>query len=276
MFFSLFVKPSSQHIFLNYHSSHPKSVILNSARNEIRRARVNSSTPELEKYSVNQIVNMLRKNDYPDNVINKLVGQSKTNNCSTQEVDKGNERVNTYLSLPYIDEQTCRKVYYALRTNKLLENTKVSFTSGKRLVDSLTKSSLQHTQCNKQSDSKCYQCDKTCMVKNICYQLKCNICDKRYIGETGRMKRKRNWEHFRSVHDKTRDTAMGKHYLAEHPYTPAPKDPFEFTVKQRCRDFVDRQLWQSALIKREQPELNIQLSELHKDGDWSKSTWQIM
>ena len=38
-------------------------------------------------------------------------------------------------------------------------------------MEELTRSSIQQTKCNKQSDSKCYQCDKYCMIKNICYQL---------------------------------------------------------------------------------------------------------
>ena len=90
------------------------------------------------------------------------------------------------------------------------------------------------------------------------------------------MKRNRNWEHFKSVQGETRDTAMGKHYLAQHADTPIPREPFKLTVKQRCKDFVDRQIWQSVLIKREQPELNTQLSELHEEGDWLKSTWRII
>ena len=114
------------------------------------------------------------------------------------------------------------------------------------------------------------------MVKNICYELTCNLRNKRYIGETGRCKRYRNWEHYRSVKEKTRDTAMGKHYLTDHPSDPIPDEPYKFKTKQRCRDYVDRQIWQSVLIKREIPELNVQLSELQREGEWVKNTWNII
>ena len=114
------------------------------------------------------------------------------------------------------------------------------------------------------------------MTKNICYQLTCNVCKKRYIGETGRYKRHRNWEHYKSVRDHTKSTAMGKHYLTDHPHMPRPKEPYTFKTRQRCNDFVDRQLWQSVLIKRECPDLNVQLSEIQNEGDWVKNTWKLM
>jgi len=65
----------------------------------------------------------------------------------------------------------CRIVYYTLTNQNSLDSTRVKFTSGQRLMEELTRSSIQQTKCNKQSDSKCYQCDKYCMIKNICYQL---------------------------------------------------------------------------------------------------------
>ena len=137
--FSLFIKPTSQGIFLNYHSAHPKSVILNAAKNEIRRACNNSSTPELQLTSITHIKEMLHKNDYPDKVINKLVQEIMLSFMnSTTIIDEPQITKTTYLSLPYINEQTCRKVFYTLRKNKLLQNTRVTFTSGKRLVDTLT------------------------------------------------------------------------------------------------------------------------------------------
>ena len=272
--FSLFVKPSSKDIFLNYNSAHPKNVIVNSAKNEIHRAINNSSNAELQEQSIDIITNMLHKNDYPPNVVTKLVNET-ISNVTKMKTDKQNNEKITFLSLPYINEQTCRKVYYTLRKHNKLESTRVTFTSGRRLVDILTKSSLQHTACNKQNDNKCYQCDRGMNKKN-CYQLTCNVCEKRYIGETGRFKRHRNWEHYKSVRDYTRATAMGKHYLTDHPYMPMPREPYKFTTRQKCKDYVDRQLWQSTLIKREFPELNTQLSEIHTEGEWVKNTWKLM
>ena len=266
----------SFHVYLIQSPSQPRKTILSAARNEIRRAITNSSSPDLQKTSIGRITEMLRMNDFPNHIVTKLVQETLKSQEKEKEKDpKVNPKI-AYLSLPYINEQTCRKVYYSLRKHQLLESRRVTFTSGQRLMDLLTKSSLQHTKCNKQSDSKCYQCDKSCMTKNICYQLKCTICQQTYIGETGRFKRTRTWEHYKSVRDGNKSTAMGKHYLEEHPDTPCPKDPFEITVRRRCKDFVDRQLWQSVLIKRENPNIDTQLSELAGDGDWIKYTWKLM
>jgi len=272
--FSLFVKPTSQDIFLDYTSAHPRKTILNSAKNEIRRAINNSSTPKLQDNSIKRIADMLKKNSFPPKIVQKLIQETK-NTQDKQDAPKKNSKI-AYLSLPYINEQTCRKVYYTLRNQNLLDSTRVTFTSGKRLTEALTRSSLQQTKCNKQSDSKCYQCDRSCMIKNICYQLKCQICNKSYIGETGRFKRTRAWEHFKSVRDGNKSTAMGKHYLEEHADITTPNVPFQFIVRKRCKDYVDRQLWQSVLIKRENPEINTQLSESVKEGDWIKYTWKLM
>ena len=44
--FELFIKPTNVGIFLNYHSAHPKSVIISSAKNELHRAYKRSNTSE--------------------------------------------------------------------------------------------------------------------------------------------------------------------------------------------------------------------------------------
>ena len=64
--------------------------------------------------------------------------------------------------------------------------------------------------------------------------------------------------------------------ITDHPSTPIPEEPFTFKTRHRCKDYVDRQLWQSVLIKREIPELNVQLSDLQNEGDWVKNTWHII
>ena len=190
--------------------------------------------------------------------------QNKTKNTNMQ-----------YLVLPYMSEQLTRKVYYILRTHGMLDNTRVVFTAGTKLNDLLSRSNLQPTACNKMNDNKCYQCSETCMMKNVCYELKCNMCQKSYIGETGRHMRNRTWEHYKSARDKTTTTSMGKHYNLVHPHITVPEQPFTAKVRRHCKDFVERQIWQSVLIKYENPSINVQLADNHLDGEWKKRTWQI-
>ena len=89
-------------------------------------------------------------------------------------------------------------------------------------------------------------------------------------------KRHRVWEHYQSVQQRTASTAMGKHYIEKHTELTDVKQPFKVTVKRQCKDYVDRQLWQSVLIKRQNPKLNVQLAENRAEGDWVKNTWKIM
>ena len=113
------------------------------------------------------------------------------------------------------------------------------------------------------------------MQKNIAYKLKCTICKAEYCGESGRFKRNRCWEHFKSVRDRNTTTAMGKHYLISHPDIDViPTEPFEFEVLKVCKDFADRMIWQSFYIKEYLPIINTQLSP--EVDSWQKTTWAIM
>ena len=274
--YELFIKPTSLGIFLNYNSGHPRSTILNSAQNELSRALRNGSTNSYQDRGVNKIKDMLKNNDFPEHVITQLHQRATTKPTDTTS-KIGDKR--QYLCLPYISEQHKRKVYQIMRNNNLLESTKITFKPDNKLKDILTRSALQPTQCNKQSNKTCYKCDDMCMTKNITYKLTCSLCSLEYVGETGRYKRNRCWEHFKSVRDGTRATAMGNHYIDHHssiiiPDTATNFEPFLFETLRVCKDYTDRQLWQSFYIKSLSPIINTQLSS---DTDsWQKTTWAIM
>ena len=44
----------------------------------------------------------------------------------------------------------------------------------------------------------------------------------------------------------------------------------------QCHQSADRQIWQSFLLKGENPVLNTQLAETRAEGEWIKNTWQIL
>ena len=270
--FELYTKPSSLGIFLNFHSAHPQSTIRNSAISELNRALQIGSTEQLKKNGIEKISRMLKDNAFPNRTIEELIDIAKKKTDSTKS-DTQDVRRN-YLCLPYIGEQHKRRVYYILRTNGLLTTTQVTFRPDRKLKQILTRSALQHTPCNKQSDAKCYQCDEMCMTKNVVYLLTCNLCSEQYVGESGRYKRNRCWEHYKSVRDMNNTTAMGRHYQLCHSNVPKTPSPFMFEVLKRCVDYTDRMLWQSLYIKHLSPTINTQLSD---DVDsWNKVTWGIM
>jgi len=269
--YELFIKPTSLGIFLNYTSSHPKSTILNTATNELCRALKCGSTELYKQNGVVKIKAMLRSNNYPEEVLLQLYNKAITRTSSTTEKPPAKKY---YLTLPYINEQHKRKVHQILRNNNYLESTRVCFKNDPNLKETLSRSALRVTPCNKQNDSKCYQCDEYCMKKNITYKLTCNTCQEEYIGETGRFKRKRCWEHFKSVQDRNKTTAMGNHYLTKHHGMTIPAEPFMFEVQDSCKDYPDRQIKQSYFIKHLSPAINTQLSD--EADAWIKHTWHLM
>ena len=128
-------------------------------------------------------------------------------------------------------------------TLNLLKNTKVTFTPGQKLKDTLTSTKLKPTKCNAHT-GKCYQCEGVdCMRKNFCYPLTCTLCSQTYVSESSRFYRNRMWEHFKSVSSGNRDTAMGGHYQDSHAGDETPDVPFEHKVLRSCRDYPDRLLW---------------------------------
>ena len=277
--YELFVKPSNKGIFLNYTSAHPMSMIRNTAKGEVRRAINSGSSPHYENQGIMKIERMLSENGYPTEVITSIVREvqseklNKAHDISPPEIVNTEKVDKQYLCLPYVSEQHKRKVYTILRKNDMLKNTRVIFKPGNKLKNHLTRTALNPTQCNRRSEKTCYDCGLSCMVKNVVYQLTCTLCSETYVGETGRFKRSRCWEHFKSARDGKRDTAMGRHYLQHHRDTPFPERPFDFEVLRKCKDFTDRMLWQSYHIKKLNPKMNTQLS---RDTDcWNKRTWAI-
>ena len=268
----LFIKPTSLGIFLNYQSAHPQSTITNCAVNEIERALKNGTTDQYKKNGVQKISQMLRKNNYPADTIRTLIRRAEGKQAENR--DKYKKHMKYVLCLPFIGEQHKRKILAILRKSGMLENTRVCFNTDKNLKEILTRSALLPTPCNKQSDKKCYQCDEHCMTKNLAYLLTCTLCQQKYAGETGRCKRTRCWEHYKSVAKENDKTAMGKHYLAHHADEDTPLTPFKFEILKVCRDYTERMLWQSLYIKELSPEINKQLS--NDTDSWTKNTWSIM
>ena len=73
--FELYIKPTSNGIFLNYNSHHAKSVILNSAKNEFRRAVTYGTSEQLIQNDVKKIRTMLLDNEYSEEVLDKALSK---------------------------------------------------------------------------------------------------------------------------------------------------------------------------------------------------------
>ena len=165
---------------------------------------------------------------------------------------------------------------------KLLDQVRVVFKRGRTLKEHLVRTKMLPTECNAHV-SKCYLCMlhgkgecKECMTKSVVYMMKCNLCNEEYVGESGRLMRVRTWEHYKSVINKTADTAMGKHYLENHKADNVPSHPFQPTILRNCKDYTDRKLWQSVYIKYKSPSINKQLAKSNTmKKSYSVDTWAI-
>ena len=99
--FELYIKPTSKGIFLNYNSHHAKSVILNSAKNEFRRAVTYGTSEQLIQNGVKKIRTMLLDNEYPEEVLDKALSEVRYGLQNPR--DGGSERDD--VSLPTIHQR---------------------------------------------------------------------------------------------------------------------------------------------------------------------------
>ena len=144
----LFIKPSTLGIFLNYNSAQPKSTLVNSAQSEIARAIKNGSNEYYKKQGVNKIIEVLRRNAYPETIIDKIHKKAieKTANQNNNQLESKDK---LHLFLPYVNEQHKRKVYTILTKNNLLTSTKVTFKPDKKTekhIDTISTSTYQMQQ----------------------------------------------------------------------------------------------------------------------------------
>ena len=260
--FELFIKPSNVGIFLSFESAHPKSVLLSVAENELRRAIKRSNTDLGKLRGIDKIKKLLLKNGYPTKVVEKCLEKVQRPVEKEPHADYiGNKNV---LKLQYIDEQHRRKLMKELKKYDIIqEHTKVVFLPGPKVGELLINSKLNPIKCNARSQL-CYVClsqenPTHCMVKNYVYLLTCSICREQYVGESGRLFRVRMREHFLSVANKASDHAMGAHFAKCHSGENIDTLPFECELIRKCKDFVDRKLWQSIEVKERRPAINKQL-----------------
>ena len=151
---------------MNAESFHPWSQKFNTAKNEMMRARRNSSNPQLEQRSISMISDLLQKNGFSHKTIRKLIYQTKTPSNRSDFDNKTN-----FLVLPYLGESLKRRTHDILRKHNLQDQTRLISTSGPKVKDTLSKTCLLATLCNSRSPSTCYDCGENCCIKNIVYIL---------------------------------------------------------------------------------------------------------
>lgn len=161
-------KPTSSGRIINYYSKHPKSMIINTAKNLIERILSISDNIFHEK-NKNIITNILINNNFPVDLICKLIRQYNSRNTNTNPNVVLEQKI--YKPLTYIPEMSER-----LQNSRIYDNSK--YRIAHKIYNTIG-------QLFSKPKDKIQKLDKS----NLVYKIPCNgndreNCDKVYIGTT--------------------------------------------------------------------------------------------
>lgn len=161
-------KPTSSGRIINYFSNHPKTIIMNTANNLVKRV-LSISDKDFHNQNIKKIKTILKKNDFPSNVIDNIINSNKQRTLCTSKIDTEEPKI--YKSMTYIkqlSERMKNSNIFDRKTYKIAQKT----TSTLRMLFSNTKSKVDKME-----------------KSNVVYKIKCrgdnsSTCEQIYIGTT--------------------------------------------------------------------------------------------
>lgn len=186
----LYIKSFHSGSFFPFFSRVPHSLKIGVVLGEIRRALSRSTTRADSHYSLQSIVNRLLLNGYPPLILKKCIMS-----FYSPKVRRSRNNV-SYIRVPFISESHTRILRNILRQSDLQQHVCFYFISPKPLHRQL--GPLRDKPTCKPNCKICTLCMKPycCLQKNVIYKVECTLCNKVYIGETGRQLKSRIKEHF--------------------------------------------------------------------------------
>lgn len=186
-----YTKPTSSSRYLNYNSQHPKAQRNSVMIGIVDRALLLTS-PEFRPPILNKVREILSKNHYPLQTINKIVKQRTfllyNKAHKTDSNSKNKTKNTTYVALPYV-HRLSEKLSHILRNHDITVCHK-SFNNLSKLYTPL-KSKVP-----------------TKKKSNIIYEIPCLNCNQKYIGMTTQYLENRINGH---KYTKNASTALHKH-----------------------------------------------------------------
>ena len=271
----LYIKPTHSGIIIHQTSSHPMQTKKAVIRSEFRRAMRVSSDEAAGSRSCQKIQDLFESNGYSKQLVRRLRravagarrGQVRGKRQHLQR-EEGYRSLDGYLTLPYIDESVCAKVKSVVKKSDL--NLRVAWRNRYTLKNYLSRSAFTPPQCPS-GGRLCNACESgvrgRCLESGVVYKITCVICqgkgkDMTYIGETKRPIRLRFNEHVLSAKNKTPDTPIGDHFIADHQEHQTLRRDIPLTVQilQKAEDHPHRKICESLHIRREKPQLNRNVS----------------
>ena len=219
-----------------------------------KTAETVSSNDTNLQYSVNLIDNLLDQNEYPRQFINRVKNKNKNKKKSGNKQFNNNK---TVLSLPFLSNRSTALFNKAVEKSGLHIN--IVSKPGQKLKQVLTSSRpLDKPQC---TDNKCITCRDlkygNCTTRNCVYKITCNLCQKKYIGETYRPLSCRYKEHYRNAKNPEaqsyQNTPKAKHYSECHKNT---NPDLSFKILDTTISLKERNIKEAKYIIKLKPELN--------------------
>ena len=174
--FGLYRKPTHTDKYLNFHSSHPvehKNSVIRSLMHRADSLCDEEKKPE----EFARIKNVLQTNEYPLDQINKISQKTLNRRNINQSTSSNSNK--KYVPIPYIPG-TSERLSRIFRKYDI----KVAHKPSKTI-----KNKICHLKDKRKNLDKA----------GVVYQVDCNQCSAKYIGETGRQTRDRMKEHQNDV-----------------------------------------------------------------------------
>lgn len=189
---------------------------------------------------MNILLNRFRKNGYPETFLKRyFIEKQIVENRKQQQKDN-----RLCIKVPYINEYEKRKILKLRKDHGLQEYVKVVFVTSQPLKLSL-RTQKETRMCNKPCIS-CRTAKKMgqCQSKNVVYEITCNICQKVYIGETGRTIQQRILQHCKQ------DQSHVRKHMTEHQ---TKDNNFVWRILTKEANKIKRKSLESLYIQKADP-----------------------
>jgi len=226
-------------------SHHPRSMLFNILRNELRRAQNNGSNQERKAKGVEKIKERFLANGYPAHIIDRAILQ----NDQVKETRPRTKKC--FLTLPFLSEKQAREVKASLRRCNLADKLCISFRSTN--LASLLRPN-KNNYCHFPNCKFCARAERgeNCMTKFIIYRVKCVYCSSFYVGESARTIRSRLREHI------TVNTSHVYRHILTHKSNPCLDDVSWTLLHSGLRHYDTRTAVEASEICSLAPDLNVQ------------------
>lgn len=182
--FSFFKKSARKDIFVNARSAIPTSTKVNCIQNEAKRIREICSNAEEEQRGIETFKNILRRNNYPNKMVQKVVRNNKTKTRKKKQIENP-----VYLKFPFITDAITNKIQRIFASADLpvrIYDRNFTLRNALSKEDRSGKCTIRNCTINSPA---------LCLRRKCVYEMRCLRCNDAYIGSTLRFLHTRIQEH---------------------------------------------------------------------------------